>query len=375
MWPRFALAWQLLFHRRVRLLIASASVAMGVVILFVELGLLLGMLDAQSRIAHLVRGDLIIMNVARINLHRWDKIDAVRLQQAAAVPGVARVTPVYEDHVGLRDPEDKRVRRIILYAFPPNDIPFKLADPVAVAQALKISHGFLFDRLSRPIFGKFKVGDDIQIDTVPLRVGGYVSIGADIVNDGNILMSEGDWLARSPDAKPIMGLVHLKPGIAVDKARARILASLPPDVTVLTPGETALREDIYTLRSAPVGLLFLVGMIAGLVIGTINCYQVLFNEIGDHLPQFATLKAMGFSRAFLRSIILGEAAILSVAGFGAGFAFSWLAEHYIASQSMLPVGIGASSGVVVGALTIAMCVGAGLLALRRVAVADPAALY
>jgi len=31
---------------------------------------------------------------------------------------VARVTPVYEDHVGMQDPDDKRVRRIILYAFP-----------------------------------------------------------------------------------------------------------------------------------------------------------------------------------------------------------------------------------------------------------------
>jgi len=61
-----------------------------------------------------------------------------------------------------------------------------LANPAAVSHALKISHGFLYDRLSRPIFGKFQAGDDIQIDTVPLRVGGYVDIGADIVNDGNI---------------------------------------------------------------------------------------------------------------------------------------------------------------------------------------------
>lgn len=375
MWPRVLLALRLLLHHRVRLLIASASVAMGVVILFVEFGLLSGMLDAQSRIAHIVRGDLIIMNIARINLHRWDKIDAVRLQQAAAVPGVARVTPVYEDHVGLRDPEDKRVRRIILYAFPPNDIPFRLADPSAITHALKISHGFLYDRLSRPIFGKFKVGDDIQIDTVPMRVGGYVSIGADIVNDGNILMSEGDWLARSPDAKPIMGLIHLKPGVPLESERQRILASLPPDVTVLTPSETAHREDMYTLRSAPVGLLFLVGMLAGLVIGTINCYQVLYNEISDHLPQFATLKAMGFSGRFLRRIILGQAVVLSASGFAAGLAFSWFAERYIAAQSMLPIRIGAPSGLLVCSLTVAMCVSAGLIAIRRVAMADPAALY
>jgi putative ABC transport system permease protein len=375
MLPRIGLALRLLLHNRLRLLIASASVAMGVIIVFVELGLLLGMLDAQSIVANLVRGDLLIMNIARVNLHRWDKIDLVRLEQAASVPGVARVTALYQDHVGLRNPADKRVRRIILYAFPPDDIPFKLDDPAAISHALKISHGFLYDRLSRPIFGQFGVGDDIQIDTVPLRVGGYVSIGADIVNDGNILMSEGDWLARLPDSKPIMGLIHLKPGASVEAVRQRILQSLPPDVTVLTPSETAWRETMYTLRTAPVGLLFAIGMLAGLVIGTINCYQVLYNEITDHLRQFATLKAMGFSNNFLRRIILGQAMVLSVAGFSTGLLFAWFADRYIAGQSMLPIGIGPASGVIVGCFTLVMCMTAGLIAIRRVAVADPAALY
>lgn len=373
--PRIGLGWRLLVYNRLRLLISSASVAMGVIIIFVELGLLLGMLDAQALIAEFVRGDLLIMNIARITLHRWDKIDLVRLGQAASVRGVARVTPVYEDHVGLRNPDDKRVRRIILYAFPPNDIPFRLADPAAVSHALKISHGFLYDRLSRPIFGKFGVGDDIQIDTVPMRVGGYVTIGADIVNDGNIIMSEGDWRARSPDAKPIMGVIHLARGAPLEQTRRAILAQLPPDVSVLTPAETARRESLYTLRSAPVGLLFVIGMLAGLVIGTINCYQVLYNEISDHLPQFATLKAMGFSDRFLRAVIIEQAIILALSGFVVGAAFSWLADRYIAAQSMLPIHLSAPSAFVVSCFAFVMCVGAGLIAIRRVALADPAALY
>jgi len=375
MLPRFDLAIRLLAHNRLRLLIASASVAMGVVIIFVELGLLLGMLQAQSLIANLVRGDLLIMNMARVSLHRWDKIDFVRLDEAAAVPGVARVTPIYEDHVGLRDPDDKRVRRIIVYAFPPEDIPFALNDPATITHALKISHGFLYDRLSRPIFGKFQPGDDIQIDTVPLRVGGTVAIGADIVNDGNILMSEGDWRAHDPRAKPIMGVIHLKPGIPLEKERQAILASLPPDVAVLTPAETAWRESMYTLRSAPIGLLFAIGMLAGLVIGIINCYQVLYNDVSDRLPQYATLKAMGFANTFLHRVILGQAVVLAVTGFAGGAAISFFADRLIAAHSMLPVHISLPSSLVVGVLTLIMCVTAGSIAVKRAAVADPAALY
>ena len=50
---------------------------------------------------------------------------------------------------------------------------------------------------------------------------------------------------------------------------------------------------------------------ARLVIGAITCYQILFNEIVDRIKQYATLKAMGFSNAFLRRIILEQALLLS----------------------------------------------------------------
>ncbi len=240
---------------------------------------------------------------------------------------------------------------------------------------MKASNGFVYDRLSRPIFGKFQPGDDIKLDTVPHRVDGYFSLGSDIVNDGNIFMSEGDWLSRSPDAKPIMGVVHLKSGVPVEKERDLILSRVPGDVVVLTPSEAVQRENSYTMRSAPVGILFLIGMLAGLVIGTINCYQVLYNEITDLLPQFATLKAMGFSNGFLRRVILEQATVLALTGFAAGTAFAWFADRYIAGQSMLPIRITVFSGTIVFALTVLMCMIAGLFAIRRAAVADPASLY
>ena len=132
-----------------------------------------------------------------------------------------------------------------------------------------------------------------------------------------------------------MGVIHLKPGVPVEEARRAILAALPPDVSVLTPAETARRESMYTLRSAPVGVLFLVGMLAGLVIGTINCYQVLYNEISDRLPQFATLKAMGFSNRFLRGVILEQAVVLALTGFVTGMIVSWLAEGAIGATAVI----------------------------------------
>ena len=343
------LGFRLLRHKPLRLFLAAASIAFGVVVMLVEIGLLSGILDSQAMIATLVRGDLVVMNAARVNLHRWNTLEPIRLSQIAALPDIARVIPVYEGHVGLKSPDDHRVRRIIVYAVPPDAMPLAIGDADAVAQRLKFSHGFLFDRLSRPIFGAVAPGREIEIDKAPLRVNGTVAIGPDIVNDGAILMSEGDWLARQPDAAPIMGVIRLQARQQMWQCAARRNpgAALPPDISVMTPEEARTRENDATLSTAPVGILFGIGVLAGLVIGTINCYQLLYNEVSDHLPQYATLKAMGFSDRFLRRVILEQAAILAVAGFALALVCCWpLAPMpLIALETQLPVRVTPGAGL------------------------------
>lgn len=380
------LGTRLLFHNKVRLLLISLSVAVGVVIMFVEMGLLLGILDSQSLVTRLARGDLLVMNKSRADLHHWDKIPSSELALVTGVPGVAKVMPVYEDHVGLTDPDNCRghsalqncrVRRIIVYAFSPDDMPLAVGDPAKVSAELKMSDSFLFDRLSRPIFGHIEPGMDVDIDKNPLQVSGLVEMGPDILNDGNIVMSEGEWLHRSPASQPIMGVVRVLPGADVEAVRARIVATAPKDVAVMTPAEARARENHATLHgeTAPIGILFTIGMFAGLVIGSINCYQVLYTEVSDHLGQYATVKAMGYSDSFLHGAILTQAVLLSLSGFAVGLVLSMIGDAYIAAATQLPVEIHPLPGFLVCLATIAMCMLAGWIAIRRVEAADPASLY
>ena len=366
---------RLLLHNRIRLLLISVSVSVGVVIMFVELGLVFGIMDSQANIALRIRGDLVIMNRSRIDLHRWDNMYPVRLNQLDGVPGIASVAPIYEDHVGLKNPQDLRVRRIVLFAVQPDNIPLNIGAAGEISRRLRISHGFLFDRLSRPIFGRLKPGDEIELDRVPQLLTGYVDLGPDIVNDGAVVISEGDWLARFPDAKPIMGVIVTVPGADLEQVRKAILMRLPKDVVVLTPHEMRERENLATLRGAPVGVLFVIGALAGLVIGAINCYQVLFTEVSDRLPQYATLKAIGFSDRFIRLTVLAQAALLAATGFIVGLAVAYFMDAYVAAATMLPIRITATSALVVAVCAFLMCSVAGLAAARKAADSDPAMLY
>ena len=66
---------------------------------------------------------------------------------------------------------------------------------------------------------------------MPLTVLGTVAIGPDIVNDGAIVMSEGDWRARQPDAQPIMGVIRLDPGVDANAMAQTIRAALPAEMS------------------------------------------------------------------------------------------------------------------------------------------------
>lgn len=371
------LGLRLLVHDKRRLFAMSASIAVGVVIMFLQLGLFEGILDAEAIVARFVRGDLLVMNQARVDFQHWDTINRYELPQIAAATGVAKVTPVYEDHVGLTDPDGKNIRRIIVFAFPPeaDELPLAIGAPKTVSAALQLSSGFLYDSRSRPIYGEIRPGMNIDIDRSPLPVLGLVSMGPDVVSDGNIFMSEGEWLSMRPWSNPIMAVVRLAPGASLEKVRKAIQDATPGDVVALTPSEARKREVASTLKTFPIGILFGVGVVAGMVIGAVNGYQVLYAEVSDHLSQLATLKAIGFTDRFLHGAIMVQALALSGTGFLVGVLASLGLDGYVAMLTRLPIHIDLRTAAFVGAANLITCVLAGRLAVRRVDAADPASLY
>jgi putative ABC transport system permease protein len=205
-----------------------------------------------------------------------------------------------------------------------------------------------------------------------------VELGPNFSIDGTILMSDATWLRGRWDRESdriAYGLLRTRAGSDIPALKQRILDRLPKDILVLTPEEMRRREVIHTIKAVPLGAIFGVGMVIGFVIGVIICYQILYNEITDHMPQYATLRAMGFSDRFLRKTVVQEALWLSALGFIPGLAFGYLLyaiiEYYTGILMFLTIGRIA----VIFFFTIVMCTIGGLIAVKRVTSADPATLY
>src|SRR5262249_45323970 len=99
-------------------------------------------------------------------------------------------------------------------------------------------------------------------------------------------------------------------------------ALAPQGVNVFTKGAFLSREREFWNSRTPIGTIFWVGALLGLVVGAVICYQILSSDIADHIAEYATLKAMGYSNAFLVGVVIVEALLLSVVGFVPGLAVS-----------------------------------------------------
>jgi putative ABC transport system permease protein len=62
---------------------------------------------------------------------------------------------------------------------------------------------------------------------------------------------------------------------------------------------------------------------------------VLYSDVTDHLPEYATLKAMDYSERSLLIVVFQEAVILGVLGFFPGFGASLWMYQFLAGLTRL----------------------------------------
>ena len=104
-------------------------------------------------------------------------------------------------------------------------------------------------------------------------------------------------------------------------------------------------------------------------------YQTLATQITRQLPQFATLKAIGYSNAFLNAIVLIEAVLFMLVAFVPAVAVALVLYAVIRDKTLLPVAMTAIEFGGVLAATLLMSVISALLSLGRLRRADPAEIF
>ena len=381
---RIPLASLMLVRQPVRLAVALAGISFAGILMFMQLGFRDGLFDASVTVHRLFDADIVLISPRSTSSVSMAGFPRRRLVQAMALPEVEGITPVNWNLLLWRNPETRGTRSILALGFEPGDPLF--VDPTLApkAQLLTQKGRVLFDEKSRPEFGPvaewFQDGRIVEseISGKRVRVAGLIGLGTSFGADGNMLTSREtfrDLLPNTPPGSIEVGLVRLKPGADPQAVVQQLNALLPDDVTVLTKDGFIDFEQNYWRSSTSIGFIFTLGAAMGFVVGCVIVYQVLYSDVSDHLPEYATLMAMGYKLTTLFGVVVREGLLLALFGYlpayAAGQGLFWL----VRSATQLPVGMDLTRATSVLCMILVMCMASAGLAMRRLVDADPAEIF
>ncbi|MEM1392168.1 MAG: ABC transporter permease DevC [Cyanobacteria bacterium P01_H01_bin.150] len=393
------LAWSQLSHQKVRLIVATTGVCFANILMFTQLGLLKMLTEGTTKLHESLGGDLFMVSSFSPTL-RWNtSFPRAYVYQASAVNGVADTTSVYLDTGEWLNPEfllennkddsslktmggfGKKVRIIAFNPAKKNVL--NLPDVQQQIDKLRVPNAILYDSLSQSSLGEvpelYKQRGQITtlVDNHRTHIAGLFSMGSTFFTNGNVLMSDWNYSQRrrSGILKNVnVGLIFLEEGASVNQIKAQIRAILPPDIEIHTREELIAREQNFESSEAN-GIILRFGTAVGFVVGIIIVYQVLYSDINDHLSEYATLKAMGYSGNYLLFVVIQEAVILAIMGFIPGYFISLGLYELLVSLTKIPLAMKNIVAIQVFVLTVVMCIVSGAIATNKLRSADPADVF
>lgn len=379
---RTPLALLNLTAEKTRFVVAIAGVAFAVILVFMNLGFLGSLAETAAVIYSRINADIFLVSPQALEITSTKPFPIERIYQAAGVPGVRRVMPLYVSYLQWRNVETRQSRAMFVYGINPNDPVFTMPEMQTPENqaALRRFDTVLIDTLSRPEYGPQTVGTVTEADGRRATIGGQFTLGGGFAADGTLIMSDQNF-RRYFDPFPLnrinLGLIQVDEDADPLQVSDRLREILPKDVMVFTQQQIIERDRDYWIGATSTGFIFGMGVAVSCIVGTVIVYQILYTEISDHLKQYATLKAMGYSNRFLFTTVIQESVILAVLGYIPGFIISLMLYELTirATAGGLPVRMDLERAMLVLGLTVMMCALSGLVSVNKAITADPADVF
>jgi len=381
---KLPLAWLQLKREASRLAVALAGIAFADILMFMQLGFRDSLYYSNVRFHNSLKGEIVLINRQTSAILSLKRFSQKRLYQTLDLQDVESVHPIYVDYTSWKNPNTGVPRNLLVIGINPQDNILELSGLEENLDKIKLPNVVLYDRSSRkeygPIVAEFEQGNDVRAEVRRklVKVGGLFTLGASFGSDGNLITSDNNFLRIFVNRQPGLidiGLVKLRPGADPNIVAEQLRSYLDKDVKVLTKQEFIDFERNFWASSTAIGFIFTLGTIMGFIVGTVIVYQILYTEVSDHLVEYATLKAIGYSHNYFLVVILQEAFILAVLGYLPGLAFTLFLYQQARAATLLPVFMTVSRAVMVLILTILMCFISGTIAVKKLKSADPADIF
>ncbi len=380
---RIPIGWLQLTHNRTRLAAAVAGVSFANILIFVQLGIMSSFSDSTRISYRAIAGDILISADDSNSLFDGSNVPRQLGTRALSEPGVASMMPIY---LGAASWTQDDGDSVVFQAFgiDPSRTDF-LGTDIKNTRPLLRADTALLDRSARGLAPDKLAGvserSPVTFEALGRKINviGTVSIGGGFSADGYMVVSDQTFMRIFPhrsSGAPNHILLRVESGADLEHVAEALDTRFTNSHVQVRSLPTAIEQDvIYQTTKRPTGLIFGFGVFMGVIVGMVIVYQVLSTDVADHIREYATFKAMGYSQRFLLGIIFEEAVILAISGFVPGFLVSTAIYTVLADATGLPIAMSLGRAGMVFTGTLLCCAISGAIATKRLSSADPADLF
>jgi putative ABC transport system permease protein len=295
---------------------------------------------------------------------------------------VASAWPLYADwhHLFWRNPVDGKDFLVRVFAFDPDQPVLSLPEINANLRELSDLDAAVVDRRGRRFLGMDPPPSAAELNGSKIKIIGSFALGPDFENDGTVVIGDGTFAKLLPNPRGgapdvELGVIKLNPGTDLNTVKQAIAAAVPANVAVLSKAQLLELERKFQADVSSAGPIFVMGTLVGFIVGMLISYQIIYTDVAEQQPQYATMKAMGYRTRYLVQVVLEQGTLSALAGWVPACLLAVLLFKVVGDMALLPLHMTVGLALVSLALTLAMCLISAVLAVRRVISADPAEVF
>lgn len=376
MLPRISeLAWRNLVHDKVRLIVTLTGIVFAVVLIVVELGLFLGFTTTTSGLIDRSNADIWVTAPQVPYIEVGVDFSERKAYTAMATPGVERVSKFIARFSQWKR-IDGRQESVFVVGFEPGQL---LGSPWNVIEGdprdLATAENVFIDELYKDKLGISHIGQVVEIRGHRARIAGFTRGIRSFTTSPYVFTSfksAQDYTGIGQDQTPFL-LIKAKPGVDIPSLIASLESRLT-HVDVLTNAEFSRMTRFYWMFTTGAGVAVLLAALLGLVVGVVVVAQTIYATTMDHLKEYGTLKAMGASNGYLYRVIIQQAILSAIAGYALGMLVSTFVVRGSEKGGAAILLPGWMAFAMLW-LTLAMCVSAAWVSIRKVTRLDPAMVF
>jgi putative ABC transport system permease protein len=371
----FKLASRNLFHDRLRFIATIIGIVFSIVLVTVQMGLFVSFDRMVTTMIDHAPADLWIVPSGTKCFEDPSLLDERERFRALSISGVREAVPLVIGFAQWKTPAGgttpvfmigSDIRIPGLHAW---DLIEGSADALAVPGTVAVDQSYL-ERL-----GISGLGDTAEIGDQKVRVVALTKGIRSFTTTPYIFTSierARSYTGTAPNKLSYL-LIRVAPDADVTSIQTRLQQAVS-GAEVLTSGEFASRSRSFWLFGTGAGAALFAGALLGMIVGTVIVAQTLYSSTKDHLNEFATLRAMGSSNRYIHKVIIFQALLSAVIGFGIAALAGWAVVDATA-ETALPVMMTPLLMISLFALTVAMCVLSALAAIVQVTRIDPVMVF